>query len=314
VAKVGFFYSDAVRINWNSSYWRCYLPARKLAPKHDVVLAHINTLPAYSHLDVFFLERNLFDPYLTFLEDMKRKGKKVYCTWDDNYALMPRFLPGHSIWKEKLPEFLQGLGEIDGSLVPCQALVDYYSKYGNVKLVGNFYPKEWLDAPVNNIPEFELGVSCSISHLESIKNSHILEALKIGKHSLLLNAGQSHELMNIMAGIYTGYQSWTRQQDYPEVVDRFSIGLAPLAGDYDNYRSNLKVLLYAVRGRTWVASNLIPYQGIPGGILVKNTVEGWKTGIEAAIESSHILSEVAREWAQGFTIDKNIEKYLELIG
>jgi hypothetical protein len=313
VGKIGFFYGDAVHMAWNSSYWRCQLPAKALTG-HEVVLAHVNTLPSHADCDVFFVERCLFEPYLSFLKTQKAKGSRVYCTFDDNFALFPKFLPGYPLWKAKHTEFIQGLGEIDGGLCPSQLLVDYYSRYGNIKLVENYYPDSWYDEPVNPTPEFELGISCSISHMESIKHSKILEALKQSDYSLLFNAGQAHQLMDMMQGLYSEYSHWTRQQDYTKIVDRFAVGLAPLAGEYDRYRSNIKCLLYNVRGRPFVASRLDPYFKMFGGVLVDNTVKGWLEGIEKVLKDYKLYADLGREQALNYKLSENIYRYQELIG
>jgi hypothetical protein len=314
--KVGFFFADDPRSDWNSSYWRIFLPAKYLheTKKYEVTMAHLTALPASMEtFDVYIIERAIFGGVLRIIEKLKEAGKKVFITIDDCYDKIPEYIPSSAVWKSgtKLAELRQGMGIVDGTLVASKELAKYYGSHGKTFLVENYYPDHWFDYPVIR-GSYDLGWSGTASHMHSWKGSGCAKAIRGSGKTFLLNCGAFPKMMEILDGLYSKYIPWTKQEDYPQVVDKFNVGLAPLSGEYDNYRSNIKVLLYSVRGKPWAASQLAPYLEAQGGIPTDNVAQNWVKTIEAVYNHYDALSRSAREWAYGYRITANISKYEEL--
>lgn len=311
MVKTVILYGDNSHLEFNASFFRCEIPATALRSKgHHVVLDSLTQVESYLDYDIFLFERNLFGPFLPLIKRLKKQGKKVYATWDDNYHLMPKNLPAYPVWHGQnsyLKELEEALGIIDAGFVPSQALKDYYSKFGNTQLVENFYPDAWLDIPKTE-PLYELGWSGNATHIQSWENSNLIPALRDSKRSLLVNSSDGGVLGKLY-GLYSAQVPWTKHSKYFSIVDKFSVGLAPLAGEYDRYRSNIKVLLYAARGKPWIASDLEPYRDAKGGMVVGNTKDEWVTAINHVFNDYERFSNMAREWAFSYRMSANLDKY-----
>lgn len=316
MSRVVMLYADAKYLEMNASTWRVEIPFRALKAKgYDIAIDHISRIQSHLDSDVFVIERNLLGPFYRLIKELKEKGKRIIATFDDCYHLMPKYLPAYEVWhgdNDYLKQFEEILGMVDISIVPSYLLADYYSKFGRIEVVENYYPDEWLEIPSKE-PRFELGWSGNATHLHSWQNSKLDSALKESNRKFLLNTSDSN-VINKLHGLYSAHYPWVHHNDYPSLVDEFMVGLAPLAGEYDSYRSNIKLVNYAVRGRPFVASNLAPYHNCDGGILVKNSKKGWIEGIEEVFNEYEKYSMMARNWAYGYRISANIHKYEELIG
>ena len=109
-------------------------------------------------------------------------------------------------------------------------------------------------------------------------------------------------------------QPWVPYQEWPEVLNQFDIGIAPLSGPYDERRSWIKILEYMVMRIPWVASDGPAYYDYRNyGWLVKNNTRAWERVLLDMID--HIAThkdEAARE-PYFFGISKNIDDNLDHI-
>jgi glycosyltransferase involved in cell wall biosynthesis len=83
--------------------------------------------------------------------------------------------------------------------------------------------------------------------------------------------------------------------DWPKIVKMFDIGVAPLFGIYDQFRSWIKGMEYLLAGVPWVGTAGEPYSDIAqAGILIKNSTDAWDNAIEGVINNLSTAKEVAR--------------------
>jgi glycosyltransferase involved in cell wall biosynthesis len=111
------------------------------------------------------------------------------------------------------------------------------------------------------------------------------------------------------------FQGWVPNEEWPRAVANFDIGLAPLAGSYDDRRSWIKVLDYAVMGVPFVCSDRAPYSGVQGGIRITNKRKNWIRAISTLIEKESTykrLSEFGRTWGWRQGIAQHISGYLQM--
>lgn len=309
-------YSDSPHLEFNASQWRIVIPHKALIGKgHDVAIDHISRIQFHLDSDVFVIERDLISVFFTAIRQLKKKGKRVIATFDDCYDEMPSNLPAYKTWfgnnKHYLNEFHECLGIIDMAIVPSRSLAKYYSKFGRIEVIENYYPDEWLDYPVEE-PKCDLGWSGNATHEQSWEDSKLKSAMKEIGRTFILNTSDVG-VVNNLHGLFDAHIPWTKHHLYPYIVDKFRVGLAPLAGEYDRYRSNIKIVNYAARGKPWIASDLDPYWGCDGGILVKNTKNGWINAVNEVFNEYDRYSMMARNWASQYRISENINKYEEMV-
>ena len=107
--NIVFVYADNDQ-EWNSSEWRCVIPAQAIDrdPDHQASLLAIadfaNRTPEADQLcsqaDVIVVERNLFGPVLTAIMHWKAQGKGVIANFDDAYHLLPEDNLSHDFWMD----------------------------------------------------------------------------------------------------------------------------------------------------------------------------------------------------------------------
>ena len=109
-------------------------------------------------------------------------------------------------------------------------------------------------------------------------------------------------------GVHVEYVDAMPYERWLHHITTWAIGLAPIWGEYDSYRSNIKVLEYALVGLPWVATRSKVYTGARGGIHVpKHNPSHWETRIARILECERLaeaLSMSGQAWAREQTIDK----------
>ncbi|MGB9674025.1 MAG: hypothetical protein ACPL3P_07785 [Anaerolineales bacterium] len=343
--KIVFVHADS-KEEWNSSEWRCAIPARAInrTKRHQASLVNIidfgKNTPEVQELcaaaDVIVVERNLFGGVLSAIQYWKARDKVVLANFDDAYDLMPESNLNYPFWGngiiqttgEKmnpmpLTQFKWGLRMVHAALVPSRRLVEDWQSYTKMVYLPNYIE---LDHYQNIRPESHKGIIIgwggSISHLQSFMDSGVLQALRnvcrmrpevkvmICGNDLRIthNLGLPRKQMIL--------QPWVSYREWPRVLSRFDIGLAPLAGAYDERRSWIKVLEYLVMKIPWIASEGSPYHEFRKyGIFVKNTTQAWEQAILDVVD--HLVKykeEASREaYLAGISlgIDDNIEKVLD---
>ena len=326
---ITWLYAD-FRNEWNTSYYRAVIPSILMERVgHKCYTAHINeilthnvlpeTQSAIDQSDVIVMERLLTKEAFDFITDMRIAGKKVFATFDDHYGLMPMG-GSHTTWRggkealngrgSILNEFRAGLALCDGLMTPSKLLCEDFAPYGMPYYVPNFLlDKLWENLPAKDPDNFVIGWGGSSAHSISFADSGIAPALGqiCKKYPKVYVHLQTYDprITGLFDKFGVRYRSrnWVQFDIWPKIVATFHLGLAPLAGEYDKRRSNLKTLEYGMVGVPWIATDDAPYQESAGGILVKNKTKEWVRAIESLINDASLydkLSEEGRVWASAF--------------
>jgi glycosyltransferase involved in cell wall biosynthesis len=335
---------------WNSSEWRCAIPARAInrTGRHSAELLDISDFALNTQqarqvcgaADVIVVQRKLFGPVLAAIQHWKARDKVVIVDFDDAYDLMPPDNPSYAYWHEgliqrpgqaperveptPLTQFKWGLRLVDGVTVPSRRLLDDWAPYANVHYLPNFIELENYQNVSSNPHEgIIIGWGGSATHLLSFTKSGILPALQ--------NVCQARPQVKVMVcghdyRVFDSLplpleqkvqQPWVPYAQWSQVLSLFDIGLAPLAGPYDQRRSWIKVLEYMVMKIPWIASEgPAYYEQRSYGWVVKNNVKAWE---RVLLDTVDHLADYRREaacepylYGIGQGIDENVDKIISV--
>lgn len=230
-----------------------------------------------------------------------------------------------------LAEFRRTLKMVDAFSTPSELLTADFANLNLKHYVIRNYPDlsrpEWHTKKKDHGQQVVIGWGGSATHYESFRQSGIISALNqvIRQYPFvrfwICAGGQATvELLRLPPEklVVVHHQPF---REWPLILDHFDIGIAPLAGKYDDRRSWIKVLEYAAKGIPWLATDAPPYQGCKGGLLVKNKPKHWYRCLMNLIESHELRSNLSSEgqrWARGMGIDDHIGErlgiYEEVLG
>ena len=254
-----------------------------------------------SHSDIIVVERNLFADTLDTIRYWKDKGKIIVANFDDAYDLIKPNNISYRLWKKgeyraiengrevtkvmspvSLEQFKQGLKLCDAAVMPSRVLVKDWAKYTPTLYLPNYLDvAHYQKFPKVESSDITIGWGGSLGHLQSF--------MQIGLPTVLSKVARAHDNVKIMiAGVRALYdmidlpegkkifQPFVPFEEWPGVLARFDIGVAPLCGSYDNRRSWLKPLEYMTMQIPWVGSNVEAYSELGTyGRLVKNDASEW---------------------------------------
>jgi glycosyltransferase involved in cell wall biosynthesis len=253
-------------------------------------------------------------------------AKRVVLTYDDHYGRMPDWAPRKKYWltPDRYRNWVEAHAMVDAVMVAGPKLMNIVRPSAPYYYVPNYLdPKRWF--PKERYPTWRsvLGWGGSKEHKASWDRSPLLDALKnISKHPRVPTVRVANRVADPFlfdAGVPFQALDWQAPLGWANTVRAFDIGLAPLRGEYDLYRSHLKVLEYAAAGVPWVASDQAPYAGCQGGILVqtgKREAEHWENAIRILLEDDKFYYELAQRgkiWAQQFMLPQCVPLYEEIL-
>ncbi len=353
--NIAFVYSDNA-LEINSSHYRCLIPARALnAAGHTASQVwiesfqngHADTLlkPA----DVIVIERNLFGSAHREMRRWAEQGKLIVADFDDPYDLLtPSFGPSFQLWGQgiarradgslvqmsphPLVQFRQALGLAHLATTPCQRLCDDWAPWARAtRLRPNWL--EWpLYADVQREPHegVWIGWGGSNGHLASWQRSGLLPALRRvfrarpeARLVVFGLPGAIQDCLDLPEDRFV-VRDWVKFADWPRECAQFDIGLAPLAGAYDERRSWLKPLEYMACGVPWIGSNYPNYRDLAVyGMLVENTPDAWESALLTTIDSllagAHLAAGALsdhysgpRAFARSQCADRHVAELVEL--
>ena len=337
----------------STSVWLCEIPAaainRRGRGKHQARIIHRNQFQKGEFdagwPDLAVVERLLWKPVIEKIKECQSRGIKVLARFDDNYALIPSYISSHWLWRRSivtgekdgrpigykmqqsmLKQFREGLGICDAASTPSRLLCQDYERYAKKMYFIPNFPDLGNSAWTAPKPKHEgiiIGWGGGGTHKQSIRDSNVLTALQLicrefdqVKIMFCGNESYAKEKLKEMVGedrVIT--QGWVPTEEWPYTVAKFDIGLAPLAGSYDDRRSWIKVTDYSVFGIPWVASDRPPYAGCRGGIKVKNKAKSWYRAIKTLITRPSTydkLSRVGKNFSWRLGIDQHISTYLNV--
>ena len=322
--NIVMFYADRAR-EWNSSQWRMRIPAEALiAAGHSVTMIfweedNPNIFKICSDADVLIFERLLTPLNVERMKLWKRHGKKIVVDFDDAYDLMTPDNPVYVSWHETTRFAPEPLGVAlkkylylaDLVQVPCKMLAEYYRPYcSKIAVVPNYpsFRMRWAERYPVQVPGL-IGWGGGMTHTTSFAESGVVPALE-GRNVIIW--GGNPQISKLLPGA-----RWVPQVPYtewPYEIGRISIGIAPLAGEYDKYRSWIKCVEFALKSIPWVATAAPPYEECRGGILVQNETDLWGKALDLLEDEAiyNQLSEEGWEWAWKLGIDDHIGERIAL--
>ncbi len=342
--KVVFVYADS-KEEWNSSEWRCAVPCRAInrSGRHQASLLSVvdfaNHTPQAVALcnaaDVIIVERNLFAGVLSAIQYWKARDKAIIANFDDAYSLMPPSNVNYSFWREgvsrvtnekieppPLTQFKWGLRMVHAAIVPSRRLVEDWQNYTNMLYLPNYIElSNYQNVRSEQHEGIIIGWGGSVSHFQSFVESGLIKALryvcKARPQVKVMICGNDFRIPKVLGlpARQLILQPWVSYREWPAILSRFDIGLAPLAGEYDERRSWIKVLEYLVMKIPWIASEGSPYQEFRSyGWLVKNTTPAWERVLLDVVDHlSKYKEEAGREaYLTGISqaIDDNVDSIL----
>jgi len=332
--KIAWFYADRDGAEWNSSRWRVLWPHR--AMQRAGIESRIASLPQecthqvphplMSWADVVVIERiNVYPQLHPLMRQVQNhvewalSNRRTFFTIDDAYRLMPESSPSKVVWdKGALSTFTDYARSSSGVLCPSLKLSRDGLCGGRGIYIPN-YPdlRDVPPAPQQAPEQTVIGWGATQQHTQSLKP--VVGAL----HNVLQRRKDVCVWMITSPAIFANAKlpshrsrllHWRRPyRHYMEFIGKhFTVGLAPLHGGYDQRRSWIKPLEYALMGIPWVGSRTIEYAKVRGGFIVGNRGDlDWESAILEALDRPR---GEAVEWAYQQGIDDHIGEYMEVFG
>lgn len=318
----------------NTSQYRIHGPAKYLAKAGHTILfgnmpgqmARHTDIPKNVEVDaldysqvreVVLFERNITPERVELLR--LAGAKRIIVTFDDHYGWLPPYMASSSYWENNYSKFLKALGMVDLVVVPSIKLVSQFSGYAKkIQYLPNYLdPERWPDPSLN--PENILGWGGSLGHVESWRdarlNASLREFLKLHPDWVFRYFGVSRPDW-MLNHPQVQLNSWVPFDEWPNQVNQFKLGIAPLHGDYDTCRSNLKLLEYQRLGIPWVATKDIPYNRpvvLKGGRLTKNS---WLDELHELASNTELyreLSTAGRSESEAYLMSDHISEYEQIL-
>lgn len=339
-----YVYSDAPE-SLNCSNWRCFFPADAVnrTKKHHAKVIDLQTFASGQcdeecmWADIIILQRDLFGSVISTVFKWRISGKTVVLDVDDAYHAIPSDNPSSIFWNNKLArsenghdihlpfdpqkDIINGARIVNAVTSPSDLLCSYWLNYAPSYLVPNYFPIGGYISAKQNIEtpnRVVVGWGGSVSHVKSFVDSNIIPALRkiASEHNdiQIVIAGGGDGLINKLKIKNMRVIEWTPMNNWYATLNSFTVGVAPLAGTYDNFRSWIKVMEYMLMRKPWVASNVFPYQSLDQfGTLVRNKTKDWESAILDAVyhpDEQKINSGYCYALQQD--IDLNIEKVIAI--
>lgn len=297
--KVVMVSSDALQ-EFNSSYWRGVIPANALNKLgHEVTIVSVETWmkdrqrELFASADLIVIQRVLIEESIERASFWKQRGKAVVVDIDDGYSLLQdgktsgnqasKFwhdgevevgMAGGFKFSKKLEvhplqQFRQALPLITGMTMPSKILMEDWKAYAPCWYVPNYLDAErylpWKRKYEGKPEVLTIGWGGSMSHKLSFERSGIAEALRRvfrdRRNVRFLLAGD-HRILDILKlpPDRVEYQNYVTYAEWPRVLARMDIGVAPLQGRYDWSRSAIKSTEFSLMGIPFVATGCPTYQ------------------------------------------------------
>ena len=276
----------------------------------------VNTQTICGPADLILFERNaVTQEALNAISYWQGLKKPVVMGLDDAYWMLPYSNPARPFWFDRPHPSPDGeetpggatlwleaaLRLADGLISPNRLLLHDYSHITkNSYYLQNYADKDfWLDLPRkrkqgNEVGRIVIGWGGSLSHYDSFHGSGILKAIPriAQRHPEVLwkICGSDTRILDQMdISVYNKkHEPGVKAEDWPKIVNTFDIGLAPLFGIYDQRRSWLKGIEYALAGVPWVGTEGETYKDLsdwPLAFLGPETSDFWEQTIEDRIKN-----------------------------
>jgi glycosyltransferase involved in cell wall biosynthesis len=266
-----------------------------------------NTKEAQQALEqshIIVIERNYVGDMLTQMMYWKVRGRTIILNWDDAYHAIEKTNVSYPFWHDSMIEieqdgkkervqivpktytqFLWGIRSGHAATLPSKRLVDYWKDQIPVYHVPNYFETQYyIDIPKNKRNYITIGWGGSVSHVPSFRDSGVLEALKricnMRDNVRVMICGDQRVYDSIpLPDEKKIFQPYVSYEEWGGIIARnFDIGIAPLAGEYDEYRSWIKPMEFMLTKTPWIASDNVAYDDFKGagyGKIIKNGIDSW---------------------------------------
>lgn len=296
---------------FNSSHYRIFTPAKYLKQAgHTIRVVHADQVTEVD--DVVLVERNLNENDL--LKYKALGAKRIIYTFDDAYRVIPANTASTNYWRgenQNVLDLAPVIRQIYKTIVPCELLAKHY----NATVVPNFHDPDWVVDKTNIYDgKISIGWGGSSGHYVTWQNSCFVQALE------MICMEFDNVSVSIVGGFNPNYDfvksyiNWLEFNTWKHRVATFDIGIAPLHGSYDKYRSNLKVVEYGLSGVPFVATRYIEYESSDGGLHVENTSKAWYRALRSLVVSEELrnhLGRNGRKWAKKYLFGDDALKIYE---
>lgn len=325
-------------INTHKEHWAKCIPLTDFASYGNPTVQSI-----CGKADVILVQRNLLSAEIWEACDYWRGlGKTLVADLDDDYPHLTPQNPAYPFWIEdrlgmkeqtgKTPiELLtEGFRHVDALVSPNRKILQHWSDIVPGYWLPNYAYGEWYkDIEQKPLDESEIiiGWGGSVSHWDGWWFSGIIPALQNVLSSYpqvkLKLCGNDERVKRLFAERFPEdrwfHQTGVLPNEWPKQVASFDIGLAPLCGpgaeqseSYDQHRSWLKALEYALCGVPWVGSEGGVYEELEEhtvGWCVENTAGAWERALVNLLEGLVVFKEHAQRrmaWAHDNLIMENV--------
>lgn len=302
--------------------------------------------------EVIIVQRNLLTPQIWEACDYWRGlGRLVVADLDDDYPHLTPQNPAYPFWIEDktglekatgrtpVEALTEGFRHVDALVSPNRRILETWQDVVPGYWLPNYAYGEWYkDVRQKPAPQRDeriiIGWGGSVSHWDGFWFSGLVQAMQAitEKHPRVLwkLCGNDERVKKLFAEMLPE-DRWIHQpgvppDKWPLQVASFDIGLAPLCGpdapqseSYDQHRSWLKALEYALCGVPWVGSSGGVYDELEPhttGFCVENTAEAWTRTLERIVNGLDGYKRAAKRrmtWARKNLIMENvIDKYVKV--
>jgi len=224
-----------------------------------------------------------------------------------------------------LAQFRKTLRVVDAFSTPSEVLTADFAHLNPRHYVIRNYPDltrpEWHTKKRGHGDQIIIGWGGGSTHFESFRNSGVIPALRqivrqypMVRFWICTSDAKVVEALHLPPEklVFVKFQPF---REWPAILENFDIGIAPLAGKYDDRRSWIKVLEYGIKGIPWVATDAPPYRGCKGGFTTRNKPKHWYRHLANLIDSPSartMLAVEGHQWASAQGIDEHIGERLAI--
>jgi len=300
---------------------------------------------AVGKADVIIVQRNLLNQEIWDACDYWRGlGKLVVADLDDDYPHLTPQNPAYRFWIEDavgmkaqtgmmpIELLTEGFRHCDALVSPNHKILATWADVVPGYWLPNYAYGEWYkDVVQKPLPQDDepivIGWGGSVSHWDGWWFSGLIPAMKAITEKfprvLWKLCGNDERVKKLFAKTLPE-DRWIHQpgvppNEWPLQVASFDIGLAPLCGpdapqseSYDQHRSWLKALEYALCGVPWIGSKggvydeLVPHTT---GFCIENTAEAWEETLAHIVNKLAGFKQSAKRrmaWARANLIMENV--------
>ncbi len=310
------------------AWYRCHTPGMALHERgHDVELGHAPADGRLAETDVYVFQRPSRPASLELIRVANERGGMTVVEMDDDYWNLHPSNPAYGAWKDtpavKVLEECTRLAQV--VTVSTKELAEVIRPVNrNVRVLENVLPTQhWPDAPkpVSREGQVVVGWAGGHAHYPDLQLlSGTVESL-LARYENLVVAVAGMEKVPFRPHERLRFFKATKIEEYPQLLSRFDIGLAPVVDSrFNRCKSDLKFVEYSMIGIPSVASRIATYERTvthgENGFLARNPKD-WLKHVSRLIESPELREEVglrARALAEARTIERTVWQWEEAYG